>query len=97
MATTPQTPGSDASKKTTGRRRPSLLAKENRRLLYGLIIGAVVAAFAVANLDEVDVNWLFGTWQTPLIIVIAVSFALGAAAGWIAGAARRKSRGPASR
>ena len=91
--TTPQAPRPDAPKAAPKRRRPSILTKENRRLLYGLLIGAIVAAFAVANLDEVDVNWLFGTWETPLIIVIAVSFLLGAAAGWIAGAQRRKSRG----
>jgi uncharacterized integral membrane protein len=93
MATTPQPPVSDASEKPSGGRRPSILAKENRRLLYGLIIGALVAAFAVVNLDEVDVNWLFGTWQTPLIIVIAVSFILGAVVGWSAGAARRRTKG----
>jgi uncharacterized integral membrane protein len=55
----------------------------------------VVAAFAIVNLDQVDVNWIFGTWETPLILVIAVSFALGAAAGWIGGAARRRGKGPA--
>ena len=92
MATTPPPPTSDAPKKTTGRRTPSLLAKENRRLLYGLIIGALVAAFAVVNLDEVEVNWIFGTAQTPLIIVIAVSFGLGAAAGWIGATARRRAK-----
>ena len=61
-------------------------------MLYGLIIGALAAAFAIANLDDVDVNWLLGTWQTPLIIVIAVSFLLGAGAGWIVGGQRRKGR-----
>jgi uncharacterized integral membrane protein len=61
-------------------------------LLYGLIVGALTAAFAVANLDEVQVNWLLGTGQTPLIVVIAVSFVLGAAAGWIATTAHRKAR-----
>ena len=91
--TTPQPPTPDASRNERGRRRPAILAKENRRLLYGLVIGAAVAAFAVANLDEVEVNWLFGTAQTPLIVVIAVSFVLGAAVGWIACAQRRRGRG----
>jgi uncharacterized integral membrane protein len=92
MASTPQPPSSDASKRSPGRRRPSILAKENRRLLYGLVIGALTAAFAVVNLDEVEVNWLLGTWETPLIIVIAVSFVLGAIVGWFAGATRRKAK-----
>jgi uncharacterized integral membrane protein len=68
----------------------ALLARENRRLLYGLIIGALVTLFAVLNLDRVDVNWIFGTWRTPLIIVIAVTFLLGAMAGGIAGAQRHR-------
>jgi uncharacterized integral membrane protein len=68
----------------------SLLAKENRRLLLGLLIGAVTAAFAIVNRDEVEVDWLFGTSQTPLIVVIALTFLLGALAGWLAGAFRRR-------
>ena len=73
-------------------KRGSLLAKENRRLLYGLVIGAIVAVFAVLNFDEVEVNWVFGTAQTPLILVIAVSFLLGVAVGWIASAGRRRAK-----
>lgn len=65
-------------------------AKENRRLVIGLVIGAVVAAFAVVNLDDVEVDWLFTTSQTPLIVVIALSFILGALAGWLASAAHRR-------
>ena len=38
-------------------------------------------AFAVVNLDEVDVNWLLGTWETPLIVVIALSMLVGAGLG----------------
>jgi uncharacterized integral membrane protein len=37
--------------------------------------------FAVLNLDEVEVNWILGTWSTPLIIVIALSMLVGAALG----------------
>ena len=68
------------------------LAPENRRALAGMIIGGVAAVFAVLNLDEVQVNWILGTWETPLIIVIAVSFALGLAAGWFAAQRRGKRK-----
>lgn len=71
----------------------SPLAKPNRRLLYGLVIGAIAAAFAVVNLDRVRVDWIFGTASTPLIVVIALSFILGALAGLVAGASRRRGRG----
>ena len=74
------------------RRRGGPLARENRRLVYGLVIGALVAAFAVANLDDVQVNWIVGKGQTPLIIVIAVTFLLGALAGWAADVSRRRRK-----
>jgi uncharacterized integral membrane protein len=46
--------------------------------------------FALLNTDEVEVNWLLGTWSTPLIVVIAVSIVIGAGLGFLA--ARRRSR-----
>jgi uncharacterized integral membrane protein len=39
--------------------------------------------FAVLNLDEVEVNWILGTWSTPLIIVIALSMVIGAGLGYL--------------
>ena len=77
---------------TTGKKqRGSILAKENRRLVIGLLLGALVAVFAVLNLDEVEVNWILGTWSTPLIIVIAVSMVVGAGLGYFVG--RRRGAG----
>jgi uncharacterized integral membrane protein len=49
------------------------------RLLGAVLAGVLVTVFAVLNLDEVDVNWIVGTWSTPLIVVIAVSALLGVA------------------
>ena len=45
--------------------------------------------FAVLNLSWVQVNWIFWTSITPLIVVIVVSLVLGMAIGWILG--RRRS------
>jgi uncharacterized integral membrane protein len=45
--------------------------------------------FAVLNLDEVEVNWIVGTFDTPLIVVIAVSILVGAGLGYVA--ARRRT------
>ena len=53
-------------------------------------IGLIIVVFAVINRHEVKVNWLLGTWETPLIVVIAVSFLAGAAIG--AFASRRRYR-----
>ena len=49
-----------------------------------LISGAAVAlmiVFAVLNTDKVKVDWIVTTTDTALIVVIVVSFLLGAIAG----------------
>jgi uncharacterized integral membrane protein len=50
---------------------------QRERTIAAAIIGAVVAIFAVLNLGNVKVHWLVTSGQTPLILVIAISFALG--------------------
>jgi putative membrane protein len=50
----------------------------NTRMAAAAVLGGIAAVFAVINLDDVEVNWLVGSWQTPLILVIAVSMLLGA-------------------
>jgi uncharacterized integral membrane protein len=56
-------------------------------------LGAIVllaVLFAALNFDKVKVNWIIGTWETPLILVIAASVAVG----WLLGSfsARRRRR-----
>lgn len=53
-----------------------------------LVLAAMGIAFAVANLDEVKVNWVIDTWKTPLIVVIALSMVIGGGLGFLA--ARRR-------
>lgn len=56
-------------------------AKRSRReqaRTAGLILLAVlITLFAVLNLEEVQVNWILGTGEVPLIIVIVVSVLFG--------------------
>jgi uncharacterized integral membrane protein len=59
-----------------------------KRQVAALVLAGAGTAFAVLNFDEVKVNWLFGTWQTPLIVVIAVSMVIGAGLGFLV--ARRR-------
>lgn len=47
-------------------------------LLVALIFAVIVAIFAVVNVDDVPVNYVFGTAQLPLILVILGSALLGA-------------------
>jgi len=48
-----------------------------------LVLAALGGVFAVANLDEVKVNWILGTWRTPLIVVIALSMVVGGGLGYL--------------
>jgi uncharacterized integral membrane protein len=59
-----------------------------RRQIAGLVLAALGIAFAVANLDDVKVNWVIDTWKTPLTVVIALSMVIGGGLGFLA--ARRR-------
>jgi uncharacterized integral membrane protein len=50
----------------------------NTRMVGAAVVGGIAAVFAVINLDDVEVDWLIGSWQTPLIVVIVISMLLGA-------------------
>ncbi len=47
-------------------------------LILGLLAAIVIAIFAVINVDGVRVNYLFGTAEWPLILVILGSVFMGA-------------------
>jgi uncharacterized integral membrane protein len=50
---------------------------ERVRLVLTALIAALIAAFALLNLDKVEVNWIITTGRAPLIVVIALSFGAG--------------------
>ncbi len=59
---------------------PSKPKRSNRELARttGMVALAVLATlFAVFNLEKVEVNWIFGKGQVPLIIVIVISVLIG--------------------
>jgi uncharacterized integral membrane protein len=72
---------------------------KERDLKYKTIAAVAVAilllAFGLSNRNDVGINWLVGTTDTPLIIVIVVSAALGAILG--GAAVRGRSRRAGSR
>ncbi len=57
------------------------LERRNRRELArsGAILGLTVlmVVFAVENLSEVKVDWIFGSGRAPLIVVIVISLIVG--------------------
>ncbi len=76
----------------SGKRRSG---REATRLAVAVVVTAFVAIFAVLNTSEVEVNWILGTWNTPLIVVILACLLIGLAIGF--GVARigrgRRSKG----
>jgi uncharacterized integral membrane protein len=65
--------------------------RQRARLVASVALAGLGVVFAVLNLDEVEVNWIVGTWDTPLIIVIAISVLVGAALGYVAARRRKPS------
>jgi uncharacterized integral membrane protein len=60
---------------------PQRTKRENARAVIAWTAGVLIIIFAVANFDRVKVHWVVGSAHTPLIVVIAVSFVLGAIVG----------------
>jgi uncharacterized integral membrane protein len=61
-----------------------------KRQIAVFALAAIGIVFAAVNLDEVKVNWVLGTWETPLIVVIALSLVIGAGLGLLIARGRRR-------
>ncbi|WP_079530381.1 LapA family protein [Halobacillus hunanensis] len=57
-------------------------------IILALIFALVIAVFAVINVDPVQVNYLFGTGEAPLILIIIISVLMGVLVTALAGAVR---------
>ncbi len=55
---------------------------EATRLAFALVLGALLAVFAVLNTGEVKVDWVLGSAQTPLILVVLICLVFGFAGGY---------------
>jgi uncharacterized integral membrane protein len=62
------------------------------RSLALVILAVLITLFAVLNLKEVRVDWIFGSGKAPLIIVIVVSLLVGIVIAYIAERLVRKRR-----
>jgi len=71
---------------------PPPAARDRRKPIAAAALGGLAVLLAALNFDEVEVNWIFGTWETPLVVVILVSFLLGAATGFLLAGRRARHR-----
>lgn len=51
--------------------------RETARAVVLVVLAVFITLFAVLNVKKVEVNWIFGTTRTPLIIVIVASLVVG--------------------
>jgi uncharacterized integral membrane protein len=65
------------------------------KTVAAVAVAILLIAFGLSNRDHVPIDWLVGTTDTPLIVVILVSAFLGAIFGGLA--VRRGSRRGGSR
>jgi uncharacterized integral membrane protein len=57
-----------------------------------VVLAVLVTLFAVLNTERVKVDWIFGSGEAPLIIVIVVSLLVGIVLTYFAGRHPRKRR-----
>jgi uncharacterized integral membrane protein len=59
-----------------------------RLVVIGILV-LVLAALVIDNTDDVEIGYLFGETDMPLVVVILVSAVLGALIAWLFRRARR--------
>jgi uncharacterized integral membrane protein len=84
---TGQLPGGDAAPQGS-RRSTTELARTGAMV----VLAVLITLFAVLNLDEVKVDWIFGSGHAPLIIVIVISLLVGVVLTYFAERLIRKRR-----
>lgn len=67
MSASTQTPAS----------KPKRSRREMARTGGAVLLAVLITLFAVLNVDQVKVNWIFGSGHAPLIVVIVLSVLVG--------------------
>lgn len=82
-----QTPGKTDKARLGGRSRG-----EVARTSAMVVLAVLITLFAVLNLKQVKVDWIFGSGHAPLIIVIVISLLVGIVLTYFAERRSRKRR-----
>lgn len=93
MSASAPTPGGSQGQASNDR---AGLGKRGRRELARtgafVALAILITLFAVFNLDEVKVSYVFGSGKAPLIVVIVISVLVGIVLTYIAERVPRKRR-----
>lgn len=65
------------SQQQAGPPEPKRSRREQARTAGMVLLAVVITLFAVLNLESVKVNWILGTGEVPLIVVIVISVLFG--------------------
>lgn len=87
-AQTGQAPPTTSAQVKAKRRNP----REASRAWAVAVLAVLIIAFAVTNLAEVKVKWIFGSSRAPLIVVIAISLLVGIVLGHFADRVARRRK-----
>jgi uncharacterized integral membrane protein len=78
MSTPANTPGDAPLTAEPPRSEARRSRRELARTASLVVLAVLITLFAVFNVDQVKVHYIFGTGKAPLIIVIVVSVLVGA-------------------
>ncbi len=62
----------------------SIRVSQTIRIVLWIVIAAVIVALALANTQDVTVDWLLGDLDTSLWVVIVVAAGVGVVLGYLA-------------
>lgn len=56
---------------------PRRTRREQLRIAWFVLLAVLITLFAVLNVNTVEVNWILGSGEAPLIVVIVISLLCG--------------------
>jgi uncharacterized integral membrane protein len=92
MSTSAQIPGKGQPAGGGGAAAKKRSQREVARTASLVILAILITLFAVFNLKEVNVSYVFGSGKAPLIIVIVISVLVGIVLAYFAERIPRKKR-----
>jgi uncharacterized integral membrane protein len=91
-AESPQSTTEPPRSATEQAKAPRRSSRETARTAAMVVLAVLITLFAVFNLDDVKVHWIFGSGRAPLIIVIVISLLVGIVLTYVAERRPRKRR-----